>query len=106
MPHAQVLLDGVNYLAGHREPVVRLIPVEPGPPSPETARAALRTTIDGLEGLDTRLRAGFAVVRLFEGATWLGPAYLFSFEARVAGTFETSYAGEDPSEGGPPPPVV
>ena len=80
MPHAQVLLDGVTYLAGHREPVIRVLPVDAGPPSPETARAALRTTIDGLEGLDARLRAGFTAMgealkaRVERGASAAAPA--------------------------------
>lgn len=107
MPWAQVLLDGVTYTTGHREPVVRLVELEPGAAATaDVARAALERTLGALDGLDARLRAGFGAVRLFEGAAWLGPAHLFSFEARTAGAFETRYAGEDPAEGGPPPPVA
>jgi hypothetical protein len=107
VPWAQVLLDGVTYTTGHREPVVRLVELDPAArPSIDVARDALQRTLDALEGLDARLRAGFGIVRLFEGSAWLGPAHLFSFEAKTAGRFETSYAGEDPSEGGPPPPSV
>jgi hypothetical protein len=100
---AHVLLDGVTYLAGHREPVARVVEVE-GAPSAETASAALRAALDDLSGLDQRLRAGFAAVRFVaeSGAAWAGPAYLYAFEAKVAGTFETTYAGEDPSDWPPP----
>jgi hypothetical protein len=47
-----------------------------------------------------RLRAGFAAVRWADGdaqgpRAWTGPAFLFSFEARTAGTFVVTFAGED-----------
>lgn len=100
-----VLLDGVNYLHGTREPV-NVTEATDEAASKDGAEAALRAVIAGLEGLDQRLRAGFAAVRFGEAgagaARWVGPAWLFSFEARTAGTFETTFAGEDPSEWDPP----
>jgi hypothetical protein len=105
MRFVTVLLDGVNYLHGTREPV-NVNEATDAPVSAEGAAAALRCVIDGLEGLDQRLRAGIAAVRFGEagpaGAAWTGPAWLFSFEARVAGTFETTFAGEDASDWDPP----
>lgn len=122
---AQVLIDGVTYVAVPHEPVVDLVQVEPGAaPTPEGARALLAGVLGRLSGVEARLRTGFAAVRLLDlptapddqaaGATgdagpgedqdpeaepvWCGPAHLFSFEARVAGTFELTYVGEDPSD--------
>jgi hypothetical protein len=100
------LVDGVTYLTGHRDAVDHIEPtdLEPGQAS---ATAALQAFLTALEGLDRRLRAGFAVVRWADGddapRAWSGPAYLFSFEARTAGTFETTFAGEDPALDWPPP---
>lgn len=102
---AQVMLDGVTYVAARHEPVVELVSLErTTEPSPRAAEDALRATLLGLGGVEARLRAGFSAVRVFdqeqEGAVgrWIGPAYLFAFEARVAGAFEVTYAGEDGSE--------
>ncbi len=115
--HVAVLLDGVTYLHGHRDPV-HTVTESQDDPGPAAAERALRETIARLEGAHARLRAGFAAVRWCrlprepeggarEGAgdagAWVGPAYLFSFEARVAGTFEVALAGEDPGDDWAPP---
>ncbi|MBX3468480.1 MAG: hypothetical protein KF878_16530 [Planctomycetes bacterium] len=99
MPRAEVLLDGVTYLAVERAPVVRHVDVD-DPPSPTAAERALASALAGLTGADARLRAGFAAVRFADD----GPTYLFSFQAREVGGFEVTYAGEDPSPGGASPP--
>ncbi len=100
----QVLIDGVTYLAAPHDPVVDLVEVAPdAEATPALAREAVEGALAALGGVEARLRAGFAAARLLdvspggEGA-WRGPAHLFSFEARVAGTFEVTYAGEDPSD--------
>ncbi len=100
----QVVIDGVTYLAAPHEPVVELIEAPSGAePTPELARAAVEQVLASLTGVEVRLRAGFAAVRALEvaaggGGAWRGPAHLFSFEARTAGAFELTYAGEDPSD--------
>lgn len=100
---AHVMLDGVTYVAARHEPVVELVALgDATPPSRAVAEEALRASLVGLGGIESRLRAGFAAVRVVDqdGASgaWIGPAHLFSFEARVAGAFEVTYAGEDGSD--------
>lgn len=102
MPRAEVLLDGVTYLAVDRVPVVRQVDVD-DPPSPAAAERALAAALAGLAGADARLRAGFAAVRFANDADPDGPTYLFSFQAREVGGFEVTYAGEDPPAGGASP---
>lgn len=110
---AQVMLDGVTYVAARHEPVVELVPLgDADEPSARVAEEALRATLARLGGVEARLRAGFAAVRVLDlepdwvaGApqsAWIGPAHLFAFEARVAGAFEVTYAGEDGSDWPPP----
>jgi hypothetical protein len=100
---AHVMLDGVTYVAARHEPVVQLVAVDDGtPPSATVAEDALRATLAQLGGIEARLRAGFAAVRLVDqdraSGAWVGPAHLFSFEAPVAGAFDVPYAGEDGSD--------
>jgi hypothetical protein len=122
---AQVMLDGVTYVAARHEPVVELVELAAADePSARVAEEALRATLARLGGVEARLRAGFAAVRVLDhepdqasGApecapqsapkcapksAWIGPAHLFAFEARVAGAFEVTYAGEDGSDWPPP----
>lgn len=114
---AQVMLDGVTYVAARHEPVVELVELDATDgPSSRLAEELLRATLSRLGGVEARLRAGFAAVRVFDhepdqvaGApesapqcAWIGPAHLFAFEARVAGAFEVTYAGEDGSDWPPP----
>ena len=104
-----VVLDGVTYAYGHREPV-HVVEATAHEPTRAGAEAALREVLGRLEGLDQRIRAGFAAVRFGEAATgrpaaWTGPGHLFSLEARTAGAFEVTWTGEDPDAFGPPPDV-
>ncbi len=104
-----VVLDGVTYAYGDREPV-HVVEATDHEATRQGAEAALREVLGRLEGLDQRLRAGFAAVRFGEAArgtpaAWSGPGHLFSFEARTAGVFEVAWTGEDPDALGPPPDV-
>jgi len=101
-----ITVDGVDYLAGHREELAELLPSDRAP-SAEAARAHLTAYLAGLEGRPARMRAGWAAVRWAAGddpdaLAWRGPAYLFSFEAPVVGQFALTFTGEDPSEWPPP----
>lgn len=96
-----ILLDGVDYLSGHREELVHWA-AAPGEAEAGRARAHLeRFLADELSGIKRRLRAGWAAVRWLEVqdgvAAWRGPSYLFALEARTAGTFQVEAVGEDPS---------
>lgn len=102
----QVLIDGVTYLAAPHDPVVEWVEVaSDAEPTAALAGAVVRAALGRLGGVEARLRAGFAAARVLdldvEGA-WRGPAHLFTFEARVAGAFELTYVGEDPSDWPPP----
>lgn len=96
-------LDGVDYLHGSRRELLHVEPTGTAPAA-DLAAQALHELLAALTGTDQRLRAGWAAVRWARGAppTWEGPAYLFSFEASTAGSFEVLAAGEDP---GPWPPL-
>lgn len=106
--YVQVLIDGVTYLAAPHAPVVEVVEVPPSldgdaEPTAAVARDAVERVLASLQGVEARLRAGFAAARALEVSpagqgAWRGPAHLFSFEARTAGTFELTYAGEDPSD--------
>ncbi len=104
-----VVLDGVTYAYGARDPV-HVVEATAHEATRAGAEAALREVLSRLEGLDQRLRAGFAAVRFGEAtkgrpAGWAGPGHLFSFEARTVGVFEATWTGEDPDALGPPPDV-
>lgn len=102
-----ILLDGVDYLSGHREELVHWASAE-APPAGEVARAHLEGFLrDELRGIKKRLRAGWAAVRWLRvadgAAAWEGPAFLFALEAPEAGTFQVEPVGEDPAPWDPPP---
>lgn len=97
-----ILLDGVDYLTGHREEEVHWVESD-ADPELEAARALLAGFLAReLTGIRKRLRAGWAAVRWLEvegtTAAWRGPAWLFALEAKTAGEFELQQVGEDPSE--------
>lgn len=104
-----LVLDGVTYAYGDRAPV-HVVEATAHEPTRAGAEAALREVLGRLEGLDQRIRAGFAAVRFGEAAkgqaaAWTGPGQLFALEARTAGVFEVTWTGEDPDAFGPPPDV-
>lgn len=100
-----ILLDGVDYLTGHREEEVHWVETDVAEPGAAAARELLaRFLADELTGIRKRLRAGWAAVRWLElqPTAWRGPAWLFALEAKTAGEFELQQVGEDPSEWDPP----
>lgn len=103
-----ILLDGVDYLSGHREELVDWAAAE-GPPAAEAAQAHLERFLrDELTGIKKRLRAGWAAVRWLKreadgAAAWEGPAWLFALQAPEAGTFQVEAVGADPAPWEPPP---
>ncbi|MCA8922365.1 MAG: hypothetical protein KDD82_11185 [Planctomycetes bacterium] len=99
-----VILDGVDYLHGPRPPILAEVELA-GDADAATARAGLERVLSQQTGRDARLRAGWSAVRVvsLDGASWDGPAFLFSLDAPEVGDVRIEAAGEDPSPWDPPP---